>query len=86
MYQLQDFPSVNHEIFCDVFVVDCYIILRFFDYSSLNLTKIINRRLEVIQKKTMKKVILTIDPLVNEIFIIYNFRFPKIFKIIILIG
>ena len=78
MYQLKDLPSEKHEIVRDVFVAACFMGLRFSDYSSLNLAKIVNRRLEVIQKKTGKKVTLPIHPLVNEIFTKYNFRLPKI--------
>ena len=78
MYNLNDLPSEKHEIVRDIFVAACYMGLRFSDYSSLNLAKIVNRRLEVIQKKTGKKVILPIHPLVNEIFTKYNFRLPKV--------
>jgi len=80
MYDLKDLPSKNHEIVRDIFVAACYLGLRFSDYSSLNLAKINNNRLEVIQKKTGKKVILPIHPLVQEIFLKYNFQLPKIPK------
>ncbi len=80
MYKLDDLPSEKHEIVRDIFVAACYMGLRFSDYSNLNLAKIINRRLEVIQKKTGKKIILPIHPLVNEIFTKYKFRLPKVPK------
>jgi len=78
MYVLKDLPSSKHEIVRDVFVAACYMGLRFSDYTSLNLAKIVNNRLEVIQKKTGKKVTLPIHPLVKEIFTKYNYRLPKI--------
>ena len=78
MYQLKNLPSVKHEIVRDVFVAACFMGLRFSDYTSLNLAKIFNNRLEVIQKKTGKKVTLPIHPLVKEIFTKYNYRLPKI--------
>lgn len=78
MYQLRDLPSEKHQIVRDVFVAACYMGLRFSDYTSLNLAKIVNNRLEVIQKKTGKKVTLPIHPLVKEIFTKYNYRLPKI--------
>lgn len=78
MYQLKNLPSAKHEIVRDVFVAACFMGLRFSDYTSLNLAKIVNNRLEVIQKKTGKKVTLPIHPLVKEIFTKYNYRLPKI--------
>ncbi|MBM3417870.1 MAG: hypothetical protein FJY17_02975 [Bacteroidetes bacterium] len=78
MYNLNDLPSEKHQIVRDVFVAACYMGLRFSDYTSLNLAKIVNNRLEVIQKKTGKKVTLPIHPLVREIFTKYNYRLPKI--------
>lgn len=80
MYQLKNLPSEKHQIVRDVFVAACYMGLRFSDYISLNLAKIVNNRLEVIQKKTGKKVTLPIHPLVKEIFTKYNYRLPKIPK------
>lgn len=78
MYDLQNLPSTNHEIVRDVFVAACYMGLRFSDYSTLNLAKIHNNRLEIIQKKTGKKITLPIHPLVNEIFKKYNYRLPQV--------
>lgn len=78
MYQLKNLPTAKHEIVRDVFVAACFMGLRFSDYTSLNLAKIVNNRLEVIQKKTGKKVTLPIHPLVKEIFTKYNYRLPKI--------
>lgn len=78
MYQLKNLPSAKHEIVRDVFVAACFMGLRFSDYTSLNLAKIVNNRLEVIQKKTGKKVTLPIHPMVKEIFTKYNYRLPKI--------
>jgi len=78
MYQLKNLASSKHEIVRDVFVAACFMGLRFSDYTSLNLAKIVNNRLEVIQKKTGKKVTLPIHPLVKEIFTKYNYRLPKI--------
>ena len=78
MYQLKNLPTAKHEIVRDVFVAACFMGLRFSDYTSLNLAKIVNNRLEVIQKKTGKKVTLPIHPLVKDIFTKYNYRLPKI--------
>jgi integrase len=80
MYDLQNLPSTNHEIVRDIFVAACYMGLRFSDYSTLNLAKIHNNRLEIIQKKTGKKITLPIHPLVNEIFKKYNYRLPQVPK------
>lgn len=80
MYDLKNLPSANHEIVRDVFVAACYMGLRFSDYSTLNLAKIHNNRLEIIQKKTGKKITLPIHPLVNEIFKKYNYRLPTVPK------
>jgi len=80
MYDLQNLPSTNHEIVRDIFVAACYMGLRFSDYSTLNLAKIHNNRLEIIQKKTGKKITLPIHPLVNEIFKKYNYRLPNVPK------
>jgi len=55
MYDLQNLPSSNHEIVRDIFVAACYMGLRFSDYSTLNLAKIHNNRLEIIQKRQERK-------------------------------
>jgi len=80
MYDLTNLPSSKHEIVRDIFVAACYLGLRFSDYSTLNLAKIHNNRLEIIQKKTGKKITLPIHPLVNEIFKKYNYRLPQVPK------
>ena len=80
MYDLTNLPSSKHEIVRDIFVAACYLGLRFSDYSTLNLAKIHNNRLEIIQKKTGKKITLPIHPLVNEIFRKYNYRLPQVPK------
>ena len=75
---LDNFSDPVHEIVRDVFAVGCFTGMRFSDYSTLDTSNVRNNRLEIIQKKTGKKVTIPIHPIVRQILEKYNYELPVV--------
>jgi integrase len=76
LMDLKVFVNKSDEEVRDIFVLGCYMGLRFSNYSTLNLDYLQNGVMTAIQQKTSKKVTIPIHPNVEQIIKKYNGVLP----------
>ena len=61
----------------DYFIIACLTSLRFGDFTRIKKEHIQNGRIQMITNKTGQEVVIPISPLVNKVFLKYNYNLPK---------